>query len=150
MRHVESPVRLLISGIGEDEETFRREAAGDDRIVFLGRVTDDELLELYANALAVALVPLREDFGLVTLEAFQSRKPVLTCIDSGEPARLVRDGVSGFVCMPDPTDIARRIDQLWTDRELARRMGEIGAASVTGIRWDQIAKRLVEAFRFSV
>jgi glycosyltransferase involved in cell wall biosynthesis len=148
MRHVKAPVKLLITGTGEDESMFRREAEGDDRVAFLGRVTDEELLELYGNALAVAFVPVREDFGLVTLEAFHSRKPVITCVDSGEPAVLVRDGVSGFVCAPDPRDIAIRIELLWEDRDRARRMGEAGEASVAEIRWDKTAARLIEAFGY--
>jgi glycosyltransferase involved in cell wall biosynthesis len=149
MRYLKAPVKLLIAGAGEDEGTFRREADGDDRVVFLGRVTDQELLDLYANALAVAFVPVREDFGLVTIEAFRSRKPVITCTDSGEPAVLVRNGESGFVCTPDPHDIAMRIELLWKDRDRARRMGEAGEASVAQIRWEKTAARLIEAFGYA-
>jgi glycosyltransferase involved in cell wall biosynthesis len=149
MREVEAPVPLLISGEGEDASEFRRLAAGDPRVRFLGRVSDAELLDLYAGALAVAFVPVREDFGLVTLEAFASRKPVITCADSGEPALIVRDGVSGFLCAPSATEIARRIDALWRDRALARRMGEAGAASVAHVGWDATAARLMKALELS-
>ncbi len=45
--------------------------------------------------------PLQEDYGFVTVEAFASRKAVVTCPDSGGPAELVDDGESGFVCEPD-------------------------------------------------
>jgi glycosyltransferase involved in cell wall biosynthesis len=149
MRHVTSPVNLLISGTGEDEAAFRHAAGNDPRIRFLGRVTEEQLLDLYANALAVAFVPLREDFGLVTLEAFHSRKPVITCTDSGEPARLVRDGENGFICQPEAEAIAARIESLVSNRELARRMGLAGEASIADIRWDKTAKRLVEALGYS-
>lgn len=148
MREVEAPVPLLISGEGEDAAEFRQMAAGDPRIRFLGRVSDAELLELYANALAVAFVPVREDFGLVTLEAFASRKPVITCTDSGEPALIVRDEVSGFVCAPRPGAIARRIDALWRERALAQRLGEAGAASIAHVGWDATAARLMQALDF--
>ena len=63
MRYVQAPVELLISGTGEDEPQFRALAASDPRIRFLGRVSDAELSELYANALGVIFIPLREDFG---------------------------------------------------------------------------------------
>jgi glycosyltransferase involved in cell wall biosynthesis len=145
--HVRAPVRLLISGTGEDEAELRRSAAGDSRIQFLGRVSDAELTALYADALVVPFLPVREDFGLVTLEAFLSRKPVITCRDSGEPARLVRDGVTGFVCAPKPREIAGRIDALAADPALAKRMGEAGAESVRDVRWDNVATTLLAALR---
>jgi glycosyltransferase involved in cell wall biosynthesis len=144
MRAVKAPVPLLVAGTGHEEAALMRLAAGDPRIKFLGKVSDAELIELYARALAVAFVPIGEDFGLVTLEAFSSRKPVITCIDSGEPATIVRDAESGFVCAPDPQAIARRIEMLWDDRDLARRMGDAGVASVAHISWDATARRLLE------
>ena len=45
---------------------------------------------------------VQEDYGFVTVEAFASRKAVVTCRDSGGPAELVQDGVNGFVVRPDP------------------------------------------------
>jgi glycosyltransferase involved in cell wall biosynthesis len=145
MRYVRTDIKLVISGTGEQELALRQAARGDDRIIFAGRVSDDRLIELYADALAVAFVPVREDLGLVTLEAFRSSKPVITCRDSGEPARLVRDAESGFVCAPDPQEIAARINELRDDPNRARRMGEAGAAFATTIRWDAVAERLLGA-----
>lgn len=145
MRHVQAPVPLLITGTGEDEAPLRALAGDDLRIRFLGRVTDEELVALYAGALAVLFVPVSEDFGLVTLEAFRSAKPVVTCSDAGEPARLVRDGVSGFVCAAEATEIARRIDRLWGEPDLARRLGAAGRESIARVSWDATARRLLAA-----
>lgn len=72
------PMKLLISGTGEEEKTLRKLAAGDSRIQFLGHIDDNELVSLYAGALAIPFVSVREDYGYVTLEAFASGKPVLT------------------------------------------------------------------------
>jgi len=144
-RHVKAPVELLVTGTGEDGDSLRELAGSDSRIRFLGRVGDERLMELYADALAVTFVPNREDYGLVTLEAFLSGKPVITCVDSGEPSRMVRDGVSGYVCEPDPRALAARIDELAGDAGLCRRMGEAGRDSVSGIRWDTVASTLLKA-----
>lgn len=145
MRWVRVPVEVLISGTGEDEQRFKVLAAGDERIRFLGRISDEELLALYADALVVPFVPCHEDFGLVTLEAFHSGKPVITCRDSGEPARLVRDGETGFVCDPDPRAIAACIDYLAEHPEEAAAMGRRGAESVAHISWDRVAAELLAA-----
>jgi len=148
MHHIRSPVELLISGTGEDAAHFRMMAAGNSSICFLGHVDDRTLLDLYSNALAVAVVPLHEDFGLVTLEAFLSGKPVITCEDSGEPARLVKDGRSGYVCPPKPEAIAERIDRLAKSPEHAAQMGRHGMESIRHISWDEVGEKLVTALGF--
>jgi glycosyltransferase involved in cell wall biosynthesis len=147
MKYVKSRARLVISGVGEDGAYFRKLAAGDERISFVGQVSDHELLNLYANSLVVAFVPIREDLGLVTLEAFLSRKPVITCEDSGEPARIVRHEETGFVCAPSPAEIARCIDRLYQNSALARRMGELGHEAVAHITWEKVAQTLYHALK---
>lgn len=148
MRYVGTPVRLIISGCGEDENVLRKMANGDTRIAFVGRVTDEQLLSLYADALVVPFVPIREDFGLVTLEAFRSHKPVITCRDSGEPANIVKDGISGYVCDPDPVKIAQCIEELYKNPGKAVTMGRAGAESIADITWDKVAARLITALGY--
>ncbi len=145
MRFVERPVKLLIAGTGEDEKTLRRKAVGDSRIQFLGRVSDQQLIELYAGALVVPFVPMHEDYGMVTVEAFRSGKPVITCDDSGEPAHIVRDGETGFVCPPEPKALAAKITWLYDHPKEAGAMGAKGESSVSHIRWDVVVARLLEA-----
>jgi glycosyltransferase involved in cell wall biosynthesis len=149
MKLVQAPLPLLISGTGEHEPELRALAAGEPRIRFLGRVDDKAMADLYAGALAVLFLPLREDLGLVTLEAFECAKPVITCLDSGEPARLVADGVSGFVCAPEPAAIAARIDELARNRDLAVRLGRGGADTASAITWDEVAAALLGALGFA-
>ena len=148
MQSVRAPIPLLISGSGEHEPELRALAAKEPRIQFLGRVSDEKLVELYAGALAVLFTPQREDLGLVTLEAFASAKPVITCADSGEPARLVAHEMNGFICPPDPAAIAMRIDQLAADRALAARLGARGRASIADISWESVVSALASALGF--
>jgi glycosyltransferase involved in cell wall biosynthesis len=143
LRFTKSPVRLKIAGAGEDEAFFRKVAAERNNVEFLGRVSEAELVDIYANALAIPFVPQREDYGYVTLEAFKSCKPVITCIDSGEPVYFVRDGINGFVCDPDPMEIARKIDFLYQNPAKAAEMGARGYQSISHISWDAIAKKLI-------
>lgn len=145
MRYVRASVKLKIVGTGEAEESLRALAGTDGRVEFLGRVDDVTLRDLYAGALAIPFTPKREDYGYVTLEAFASGKPVITCTDSGEASVLVRDGESGFVCDPDSGAIGSAMERLAMDRELARRLGEAGQDWVNSLSWGRIARRLVEA-----
>lgn len=139
------PMRLVISGTGEAELQLRKLAGSDPRIEFLGQVDDETLKRLYSEALAVPFLPIREDYGYVTLEAFASGKPVITCSDSGEPARFVKDGVTGRISSPEPEDISRVFEQLWNDRQLAARMGRAGRESIAEMSWVNVARRLLQA-----
>ena len=139
------PLRLVISGAGEAESDLKLLAGKDPRIEFVGRVDDDELINLYANALAIPFVPLREDYGYVTLEAFASGKAVVTCSDSGEPTHFVRNGETGLICDPNPDSLREALEWLFTHRDSARQMGQKGAALVAGMSWPKVASRLVDA-----
>jgi glycosyltransferase involved in cell wall biosynthesis len=69
---------------------------------------------------------------------------VITAADSGGVLEFVDDGKNGYVCSPDaPREIAARIDALYRDRELARKLGEAGRAKVAGIGWNEVVGRLV-------
>jgi len=139
------PLRLEIAGTGVAEQELVALANGDPRIVFLGRISDEELIEHYASALAVPFVPVREDYGYVTLEAFASAKPVITCHDSGEPRQFVVDGKTGLVCDNTPESVCAAMERLFLDRTAARAMGIQGARSTEHITWPRVAGRLLES-----
>jgi len=142
VRQSSRPFRLLIAGDGEYGKTLRERAKGDPRIEFLGRVSDEKLVELYAGAIAVPFLPKREDYGYVTLEAFASAVPVLTCTDSGEPAHIVRNGETGLIVDPTPSAVGDALDWFWENRTEARAMGERGLALIELMSWRDTAFEL--------
>ena len=145
MRHVTAPLRLVITGTGEAESELRALASGDARVEFHGRVPDVELVALYAGAFAVPFTPMSEDYGYVTLEAFASGKPVITCRDSGEAAAIVQQSLAGYVCEATPEAIGKHIDMLWQNRERAEAFGRAGHAWVHALSWERIVARLIKA-----
>lgn len=140
-----SSKRLVIAGTGEAEQDLRALAAGDPRIEFVGRISDESLKGYYSRCLAVPFAPLREDYGYVTLEAFASGKPVITCHDSGEAANIVRDGVTGRVVESDEEALAAAMDELQRDRERAAGMGREGLRWVDSLSWSHVAEALIDA-----
>lgn len=144
-KKIRANVRLKIAGTGEAEAALKELAAGDARIEFLGRVSDENLIELYAGALAVPFTPKREDYGYVTLEAFASGKPVITCTDSGEAAAIVAAAKGGFVAAPDPEALAEAFESIASDRQSAQAFGENGLHWVRSLSWQQVAHTLLEA-----
>ena len=145
MPDVDEPLRLLIAGEGEHCAALERAAANQGvthRVEFLGRVSDEELVDLYANARAVVFSPYDEDYGYVTLEAFLARKPEITASDSGGPLEFVEHEVSGFVCDPDAAAFAAAFNAL-ADTARARALGEAGYERARTVTWDRVVERLV-------
>ena len=143
MKYVRHDIDLIISGRGEDEKYYKELAKSDNRIKFAGWIDEEKLVDLYSRSIVVPFVPINEDYGLITIEAFKSKKPVITCTDSGEPAYIVKDGISGFVVEPDPKKTAEKIDYLIDNPDEAKRMGETGYNSVQNITWDNAVMRLL-------
>src|SRR5215471_15070784 len=146
MARVDTPIRMVVAGEGTQRANVERaahDAGVADRIAFLGAVADDQLIELYRDTLAVLYPPYDEDFGYVTLEAFLSRKPVVTATDSGGPNEFVVDGVNGFAVAPEPDAIAEAINALARDRGRAASMGDAGYDRARAITWDGVIEKLV-------
>jgi glycosyltransferase involved in cell wall biosynthesis len=149
MRHVTTPVRLVLVGRGPDEQQLRDQVARQgvgDRVSFEIGVSDARLEELFLTALAVYFGPFDEDYGYVTIEAMSASRPVVTLTDSGGPLEFVRDGETGIVSPPEPKEIAAAFDRLQRDRVAAQRMGVAGNGLVRAEvpRWPDIVTRLLD------
>ncbi len=143
-----SGARVVVAGTGKERDGLERLAAEvgvRERIDFRGFVSDAELRRLYARAGAVFYAPFDEDYGLVTLEAFRSGRPVVTTTDAGGPLEFVRDQQNGRVCAPAPEAIGRALSELLADKPRASRLGAQGHADTRDISWDDVIRRLTEA-----
>ena len=141
-----SSVRCVILGDGEERPALaaRIEEHGlGSRVTLRGAVAEAELLDHLARCRAVCFPAAREDFGLVTVEAFASDKAVVTCTDSGGPAELVADGVNGCVVTPDPPALAAALGALMDDPALAERLGAAARRQADAMTWDGALERLL-------
>ncbi len=116
----------------------------EDRCKLLGFVSDQDLIEYLANARAIYYGPLDEDYGYATVEAFLAKKPVVTCIDSGEVESLVRKTGSGIVCENNAKSISVALDEIFnlSDLELEK-MSQNGYDFSKTINWEEIIQKLV-------
>lgn len=150
LSHCDKSIKAKIAGKGPEMESLKKLAARlgvSDRVEFLGFVPDEDLIELYANAFAVFFAPVDEDYGYITLEAFLSNKPVVTCSDSGGVLEFVADSESGFVCSVSPEELGDRINKLYNDKKMCRKMGQLGYNVVKDISWDNVIDKLTQTLR---
>jgi glycosyltransferase involved in cell wall biosynthesis len=140
-------IRAVIGGEGEERDRLLALIARlglRDRVSLAGRLDEETLLGHLANCRAVCFPPLEEDYGFVTPEAFASCKAVITCRDSGGPAELVDDRLTGLVCDPTPQSLAIAMRTLMEDRSLAEKMGGEAHAAGTKLDWSDAVRHLTE------
>ncbi len=97
-------------------------------------VSDEELLALYRNALAVLCFQKNEPYGLVPLEAMACGRPVIAR-NSGGLADNVVHGENGLL-VEDGSEVsaAEAVARIVSDRELAKALGARGRDFVTAHR----------------
>jgi glycosyltransferase involved in cell wall biosynthesis len=79
--------KLKLVGEGPEYKALRKLAGAN--IEFCGRVSDEELQELYARSYAL-VIPGEEDFGMTMVESLASGKPVLA-FGRGGAVEIVRE-----------------------------------------------------------
>ncbi len=142
-RQVEGDARLVIAGDGPQRHELTLRAKGDNRIVFAGRLSEQELARHYRTALAVPFVPYDEDYGLVTLEALAAGRPVVTVTDAGGVLEFVEDGVTGLVAEPDAASLTGAFAALLAEPARALAMGAAGRERVRRVTWSRLGAALV-------
>lgn len=115
----------------------------EKRVFLLGTTDEKTVMDHYARCRAVFFAPLREDYGLVTGEAFASRKPVVTTEDSGGPAELVKNIERGYVLEANPRKIAEKLDELAENQDLAETMGKKAFKFISLFTWDKSVENLI-------
>jgi glycosyltransferase involved in cell wall biosynthesis len=114
-----------------------------DRVIFTGRLTDEEIVALYANAAALLFPSLYEGFGIPPLEAMFLGCPVLS--SSIEPAREVCGDAALYFDPNDAHDIAKSVERLLANPDLRATMIERGHARAAEFSWDRSATALIRA-----
>jgi glycosyltransferase involved in cell wall biosynthesis len=102
--------KLRVVGDGPEYKALKRAAAPN--IEFCGRVTDEDLRDLYARCRAF-LMPGEEDFGIAMVEALASGKPVIA-LAKGGALEIVPD--FGGLLYDEPAGLLHAIDR-WDDLE---------------------------------
>lgn len=129
------PGKWLVIGTGPLEVELKRKAADlgvADRVVWLGRTSDDELAGAYhaATAFWFPSVARSEGFGLVQVEAMASGCPVInTAIPGSGVAWVSPHEVSGLtVPVKDPVALASAALRFAEDSSLRERLATGGRA----------------------
>jgi glycosyltransferase involved in cell wall biosynthesis len=120
---------------------------------FTGRVSDQELTELYRSS-DIVIVPSvisesgdTEGMPVVILEAMAAGKPIVASNVSGIPD-VVTDGINGYLVeQKDPEQLAEKIIYLIEHPKLRENMGMVGRKMVEKkFTWKKIGERTIEMY----
>jgi glycosyltransferase involved in cell wall biosynthesis len=144
--------RLLIVGDGPDrgrlEEMVRRSPVRE-QVTLHGHVQSAALYQLLRNAWVQVLPSrFREPSSNVLPEAMMRGSAVVATATGGTP-EIVQHGVTGFLVPPgNPVELATRIVELLSNRDLAERMGAAGRrVALADFTTDRMIDRFEAAYR---
>jgi glycogen(starch) synthase len=142
--------QVLLVGEGPERKALERETERlgvDDRLRFEGFVTHDQLPAAMAHADMLVLPSLYEELGTVLLEAMQAGLPIVASETGGIPD-VVEDGVNGLLVPPgDPEALARAIDRILSDGDLARRLSEGAHQRGKDYDWEVLAEHVLRVYQ---
>lgn len=125
--------RLVLAGAGAPPpELWRRveELSLQDRVEFVHRPDQAELVSLYQRAAVFALPSDEEGLGIVVLEAMACGVPVV-CTRCGGPEGIIDDGVDGrLVPLHDAKAMAAALSELLGNADANAAMGRAARATI--------------------
>jgi glycosyltransferase involved in cell wall biosynthesis len=142
------PVCLDVIGQGPELENCKKLVEQLDlreRVRFINWVPSHEaLLDTLQQYRAVILPSIEDANGLVVQEAMALGLPTI-CLDWGGPQLLIKNNVSGFLIAPISkvqieTSIAKCLDELAANSELAECFSIAAKARAEDWRWSKVAR----------
>ncbi len=142
------PFRMFFIGTGyaaEDMKALVTEKGLDDKVTFVGNITDRQLLTRYYAASDLFLFPsLYDTAGLVVREAASLHTPSVMA-EGSTAATALTDGVNGFLVKNNPADMEALLRRLIADPERVRRVG-IQASKTIVRSWEDCVGEALDRY----
>jgi D-inositol-3-phosphate glycosyltransferase len=156
MRHLRRHTSLRLVIIGGDGRTapdsieFQRlssESGMENRILFTGRIEQDDLPPYYSAADLLVVPSYHESFGLVALEALACGTPVIAT-EVGAMGSIICEGKTGRVVTdPKPAALANAIGDVISKPHAGMEPAAAIRESVRKFSWSHIADAMIEEYR---
>jgi len=136
--------RIVIAGDGPDRAAMTEileKANRLDGCLFLGRISNSDMPDIFRNADISVLPSLAEATSIAGLEAMASGLSLVGTNVGGIPT-IINDGVTGLIVPPrDPAALAEALDSLCANSETRKAMGQAARARVEAeFSWPKIAE----------
>ncbi|MDD4761900.1 MAG: glycosyltransferase, partial [Candidatus Pacebacteria bacterium] len=120
-------LHFVIAGIGAEKENLEnlaKKLSIQNRVHFIGFVSDKDLNNVYRIADCFVIASTAELQSIVTLEALASGIPVIAANAVALP-ELVKNGENGFLFEPNNLDdLIKKIEIIFSDSDSRKKMSE--------------------------
>lgn len=114
-------------------------------IIFTGRTTDRELIQLYNQADIFVYTSLFEGFGFPPLEAMGCGLPII-CSDSSSIKEVVR-GAAVLLKPEDISGFSNNIIRVCRDMDLRKKLSAASVKRARDFSWEETARRTLSVYR---
>ena len=151
LEQLDKETRVWIASDGPETAELMAKSAGDDRIEWLGRITDeDKFARLKAADVFCAPSLGGESFGVVLIEAMAAGATVVASSLDGY-RNVATDGVDSLLVPPgDAALLASALESALSDRELAARLQTAGDARAEQFAMSELADRYLGIYRAEI
>lgn len=145
-------IKLLIIGDGELKPVYEKQVLDmglQNKIIFCGQISDDDLARHYnlADAVILPSIDKSEAFGIVLIEAMACAKPVIAANLAGVRS-VFTNNISGCVFeVGQEGDLANCVNKLFSNDSLRNQMG-LAARQLCEQKYSQdiLSKKLEDAY----
>ncbi len=145
--------RLTIAGDGDLRKNYEdmvKEFGLDDKVEFIGSVSNEDLPKTYREADLFVLPSINkgEAFGLVLLEAMASGIPVIASNLPGVRSVFKENEQGLLIESGNENDLRKKLEMILNDESKMREMGRVGRKLVEEkYDWRKIARKLDDLYR---
>lgn len=147
VKDFEPDARFIVAGTGDMLPRLIGQAIDmgiSDRVVFTGRLTDEEVRHIYGISSVYVMPSVSEPFGISALEAISAGTPTIVSKTAG-----VTEAFNNCLRVDfwDSDEMANKIVSLLRYDPLRRTLAREGRSEVELFTWDRVAGRTVDVYR---
>ncbi|CCM65034.1 MULTISPECIES: glycosyltransferase family 4 protein [Candidatus Microthrix] len=148
MKQLPQDVSLWVAGTGPLTDELQASTVGDDRIEWLGRLSDAERDARMAGATVFCAPAIGgESFGVVLLEAMAAGTPVVASNIPGYTNVGTHDRNALLAEPDDPTALAKALNAVLGDQALAKRLVVAGHQRANAYSMERLAASYEQLYR---
>jgi glycosyltransferase involved in cell wall biosynthesis len=133
-----------IDGFYRSLQEMTQELGLENKIIFLGKVSDQELKNLYQNALMYVFPSLCEGFGLPGLEAMQNNLPVISSDASSLPE--IYGNAALYFNSRNSEELVKAVLELGQNKKLRKEMIKKGRQRIKKFSWQKCAQKTLDIY----
>jgi len=147
VKDFEPDAKFVVAGTGDMLPKLIKNAVDmgiSDRVIFTGRLTEEEVKHIYSIASVYVMPSVSEPFGITALEAISAGTPTITSKTAGFSEAFKNCLRVDFW---DTDEMANKIVSLLRYNPLHKTLADEGKQEINLFTWDIVADKTIDVYR---